>query len=1619
MADNLKAAGFAANLSAEQRKRLEEYSKSLSVHTTLSKMPASAANAKFKTLTPEQQADLVKNFGNENPVVQPVQRSALGTAWHYTGGAVGTAIGAVGKALGYTGGKVLAGLQNVSDFSTRVYRTAAIAADQGLDLGSSWTLANDKGDKVFSPNRIADAKVKFGNDAVDVAIRIASGEKPGVIMSSATPEQIKYLMLADPTNKTIPGIADKKVEAARANFQDTLDAVNAAKYSPGRQVANLVTPEELEGSGFYYKAVSGAVDAAYRIFADPLIIGGKVKRFYDVTKYAVDVVVGGGKAAEVFSKSSVINFWNQYGEGLTNLTKAQADGAPEAIAIAKQRLATLAPEFGPEVIKTFQKAGIDGSQTAKAFFENSQQTMEMFKGAIGRQRVIIPRMDPVRQLRVAAVTSGRKLLNIDAVGPKLVDDYFFGGATTTDGIAEKVINGQKEIIDQVTAKTNFKGIKRFSTAYIQHKIDRVKAAGTQAPMFDKETWDVMSPDAAQKIYQLARLVLPKRESRLLSEAFENMEEVGKRKDVYYGLWGTISELRGLNTTAPGQQIVRYLIGKNKAVYGLAKDPYSEKGSMPSDFNNMVAAPGMKDLDRAAARNTLFQRMIGIANSDMANKMISGWSFLTLAGPRYALRNAGEDLMVNLAIGRSPWGLAKEYQLNTRVNTYLQAAKELDGSHDWANNPLGAILRFANRKEVNQVKGELSAIKVKFDGSKQKIQNLKEELSALPKGSPDIPLKRAELEDTIKGLEGGFERQVQEVFANTLTSGRLNRWRSSLGLKPMNAKEAEILKEHIRYGNLQKRSEDVSEGGMNMFTGNDFISRAESVVDQTGVSTHALTITPPAEKLVRKPGTRGYARLGLSVQDEPSLYSWMFSISRYANDELGGIAVANLDNKKLAVEKMTAWMNNTPQGQKFLDDARLSNNMSAEEIASLNFERARDLFLKSDETLNLNLLNKVRIKNADGEWEVSGNLGIEDLSTLPERDLPNAIVGPTLVPAVELETITSNIIQNGWTFLGLSNARMSRQPIVLDEIVNIRKQFKKTGFENKWIEHYQRGIDPADVKKMEAAKENALRDLTNVVEERAVAQTIAYVDNPLVRSQLAWNIKNFARFYRATEDFYRRMFRVVKYNPEAIVKAALTYEGITHSGWIQEDDQGNAYFVYPGIAPTYGAVAKLFDRMGIGGEFKVPLPVNFGANLKMITPSLNPDSLMPTFSGPISGIAFTTLTELVNIWNPGAADTIKGYALGKYAVDQPILSAFLPAHINRLYSAMNQNDRNSQYASAYRKAVTYLEASGNGLEKKYDADGNLIPPTSAELEAYRIAVKNTTIGILGMRFIFGFFAPASPQVTLKSDMAQWVSDNGRANFKQAWNDLLAQYPGDYDAAMAKWVELYPNQIPFTVTESERNTIAPFRYAKESGEFVETNKTLFTNYPKAAAYLIPHKSGFSFDAYKTMKDMGLITNKRVEDYLQEVQTAADLQTYFAKKDEFDAAMSSALADYERTDIRVGFDAWKKVFFAGHPLVADELSKGSQKAIDRLKTLDELTQMLNAKPGVMPKTEAALAQMVALYQNYKTNRTEYDQFGGSEFLIKELKADTLARMQELAKFNENTKAAYDTIFGTLLGD
>jgi len=1553
---DLNAAASAAGLTPEEKKAMEAFNKTLSVHRELSNLPQSVAQQAYATKTPAQQAALKRVAGEEDPATK-ANRGWLGTAWHYTGGAL------------------LAGLTEVSDFSTRVYRTGAIAAMEGKNIADAWTTANDKGDKVFNPGRIEKATSRFGNDRIQVAMRVAAGEKLSAIASSGTEQQRQIAAMAAQNKDNL--------------FQDALDAVQAAKYSPGRQIANLITPEQLEGSGFFYRAVSGAVDAAYRVFADPLILAGKAKRLVDISRYSLDVVIGGNKVDEVFARPQIQNFWNTYGAELGAFKKAIDSGATKEAVAIKQRLTRIAPEFGDPVIKSFINAdvAITNADTARAFFLNAKQVEEMMMGQIGRKRVMIPRLDPLRKARITTVTTANKVFNLDRIGPRFVDDLYFGGASTDDGIAKAIIDGRETIVNTVKANREAKGTARLSMAQVQYRIDRFKAKFSQIPFFDGGRFDVTDKDAAKKVYQYALLVLPRNESRLIAQAFD-AAEVGRKKEIFYGLQSTIADIRGLNVTKEGKVLSDQLKSNPKREFA-ATDPRTgynpaalpdgeQVGLILSDLSDYVSTLSVRDIDRAASRSGLIQQIAGLAHSNWVEKMTTGWSFLTLAGPRYAIRNATEDLMVHLAIGESPFGLMKARGLSTRLRTARQVEEGLTTLGKAAQDPLGGVIRFVNGKEAKHYTQAIAAAQG----------------------------------DVVK---------IRQITAEALNEGKLARFYDQTGLGKFTIDDRKYLQEQILFGDLDNALMDVVEGGKNSFTGVDTFTRTVNFARKNNVRTAELGYNLPKGKFARAKGAKAYTQMA-PLANEANQVAWAMRIGYYSNDKLGRIAVANLaddaEGATAAIAKIAAFLNDPANAKQVAAFRMGERGISNEEHAKRVYDAAKQLFVKKDGKINQDLLSKVRTFDEEtGAYRITGKLGLDDLPKNID-DVPEYIVGPQLVPVTDTGNYTTSIMEWGWDWLGEANARLSREPMVLSEMIKLRKQFDDSGFEKAFIASYQKGItDPAALAKAEF---NARTKLAEIVEDRARLQTLAYVDNPAVQSQMAFSIRNFARFYRATEDFYRRMYRVVRYNPEAIVKASLTYEGVTHSGWVQQDDQGEPYFIYPGTQYVYKAVQAAMQALGVPAEFKTPFPVEFGAKLKMLTPSLNPESAIPTLAGPLSGFSIKVASNLVGIFNQGAADRITTTLLGKYAEDQPMVSAFLPAHVNRIYSAMNQDERDGQYASAMRKAMTYLEAGGHGLVQKYDENDVPIPFSAAELESYRLRLKNTTLGILGMRVVYGFTAPATAQVQLKSEMADWVRDNGEASFKQTWYGLLDKY-GDYDTAMTEWVKRYPDQMPFTVSESERSTDAYFRYAKESGDFVDGNEELFKQYPQGAAFLIPHKAGYSWDAYKTMTDMGLRTNKTVSDFMREVQTAADMQTYYEKKNSSEENLESVGTDFERSQLRAEIQNWATVFKAGRPLVQEELAQGGKKAIERMKALNDLQKMLDEKDAYKAAPEVAnkLRQMMDLYNSYKATKDQFEGVGGSQFLVNMNKEETIIKMRELSQFNENTQSAYNVLFGRLLGD
>jgi hypothetical protein len=352
--------------------------------------------------------------------------------------------------------------------------------------------------------------------------------------------------------------------------------------------------------------------------------------------------------------------------------------------------------------------------------------------------------------------------------------------------------------------------------------------------------------------------------------------------------------------------------------------------------------------------------------------------------------------------------------------------------------------------------------------------------------------------------------------------------------------------------------------------------------------------------------------------------------------------------------------------------------------------------------------------------------------------------------------------------------------------------------------------------------------------------------------------------------------------------------------------------------------------------------------------------------------------------------------------------------------MQKDERSSQYASAMRKAATWLEASGHGIKTKIDPNTGLeVSPTSGEVADYQDKLQSSTLTVLALRFMFGFFAPASPSVNLKSDMAKWVRDNGQVNYKSVFNTMIEKYNGDIDKAVGEWIKYYPDQMPYTVSESESNVVANVRAVDSANQWVKDNAGLLAKYPEAAAFLIPQAGKFDFNAYKILFKEGLKSNKTVSDFVRQVSVAKDREIYYQTKDEYDEMLKTAVTTDSKRQIRNDWELWSKEFKGVRPLLQEELGKGAAKAIDRTRALEDMRRMLEDKNVIVEKgTRQLLQDMLNEYDNYLTSR-DFASTPGSgltQEYVDMLRTTAIDSLKSIAEGNANAMAAYNSLFGPL---
>jgi hypothetical protein len=1553
--DNLKSAAMQAGLTPQESSQIDGLGKLIDSHQKLMALPETEAKQSFSNKTPEQQKAHIALFGGSNP---------LGDALHYATSVAKNVIAAPFKAL-----------NEVSDFTTRLYRTARIAADQNVDIGKAFEIANDKGDKVFSPGRISEAENLYGKDMMSVATQVASGVSLSDIITNGTDEE-----------KLIASQAAQLQETGGKDLllQDAINAAQAAKYSPGRDLANLLLPKSMEGGSGLYKGISGFGDAAFRIFADPTLQLGKAKKAYDAGNWFLFNVLGKeqytyGRSLRgivnndvqvdrVFSDSKVTNLFDVYGQDLEKLAKARKSLDYNAMAEASTNLKRLVPEFGPSAIDEFIRAGVKDAETAANYLKNVGDTTYILKGQAGRKVPLVPELTLARKLRVNTLTMADRVFNIDKVGRILVDNLY-GIGSTADDVITGLTTRAEEIGKTEKAISKFKqdGTFRFTVPQINVRIDRFAQKFATIPFFANDFFNVNEVNAAKKVYQLARLGNSRYHSKVISEIFAAGDE-GQKKKIFDGLWNTVGEVRGWNKSEAGQKILNASKGRVEQyapdIRTMVPDEAGnlvEKMVSPSNFggeqmavldwqlSSGVSVPRIMQLDSFVSKDALTTRIFGPNYKQWIDRGISIWSFGTLAGPRFVIRNAAEDLLVHALAGGSQFGILSGNKFIRRL-----AASDPD-------TKAGFISRLVNKADIKTAETKIA-----------------------------------------KAIENNDEVAINNVLLNGII-------KDALGGRIDAAGEARLMNHFATGGNKTALFDGVSEGTKNALRGASQYMNITSDVSNFGTKQGAIRIN---EQEYKRATGSSFGNLN-PVATQENRVSWMFTITANANSDLGSLAIKYLDPKIERVDAVNAirrYLDGLPAKDRgrfklYTTDATTQNH--AEAI----YDSVRPYFSKRNGDLNTELLNKIRTVDENGKIVVNAkNLGIDDIPGQGQYDLaPEFISGPQFVPLMG-DNFAGGIIEKGWNVMGAANARLTRQPMVIDSLNQTLKDMEESGFSERFIAKLTAGI--TDPESLAAAKANAERKLAGIAEDNAIEKVLAYVDNPEVRTQLAMNSRNFARFYRATEDFYRRVTRLVRYNPESLARASLTYEGIAHSGFVQTDENGDQYFFYPGLSPVYNVMSKLGPLFGLKDTFKTGMPVEFGAKLKMITPSMNPDSLFPTFAGPLAALPIQMVGNII----PQVNDLEK-YLTGNYGQDQPLINAVLPAHVNRFIATLQRDERTSQYASAMRKAATYLEASGQGLSTKIDPDtGEAVAPTSGELVKYQDKLQGSTITVLALRFMFGFIAPASPSINLKSDMAKWTRDNGEVSYKSTFNKMIEKNNGDIDKTVGEWIKYFPDQMPYTVSESESTVVANVRAVDSATQWVKDNEDLLAKYPQAAAFLIPQAGKFDFNAYKLLFKEGIKTNKTVTDFVRQVSVAKDKETYYQKKDEYDQMLSSAANTDSKRQIRNEWETWSTEFKGVRPLLQEELGKGAASGIERNRALEDLRLMLNDKNiTTESETRNLLAEMLDQYDSYISMR-DSSVTSTSQNYKDMLRTSAQDSIRSISEGNANALAAFNSVFAPL---
>lgn len=941
-------------------------------------------------------------------------------------------------------------------------------------------------------------------------------------------------------------------------------------------------------------------------------------------------------------------------------------------------------------------------------------------------------------------------------------------------------------------------------------------------------------------------------------------------------------------------------------------------------------PNIGALDAITARSSMLNALL--FNNRAGSSITDWWVLGTLAGPRFQLRNGVEEIGLYALTGGSFGGFWTGRAISTglregteRLSPEVVAAREavkrakqklddasknnptemdlarLEGELNLAKNDLAEVeKRFGGRgkklgfvKTLNRKAATAAVAKLERDGRQAKADALaswwlpflsKEEVSKAARlaqsGAPDAEVRKALAQMQSQAVA----RQMLSVIRDPDARGILPLLKRGASRDEMSERQRQILDwvddlTRSRYG-IQYQ-DDAAE------TARHFADGVMPAVDDLGDTSvidgelyrnvtlrGAYESEKVAGRVTHKQAEAMYVGLLMAVTDGPRGQAALRQLPKfwYAYNKTPGAP----DEKAMrdAVASVQRAMDESDlapvyQGRLSSAHSGIPNKPAEDVLMTLT-----GLFTTPSGKFNQALWDAMKSQGDKGgtvfklydkvDGQIVPRISADDLMTGKYEPSANLLVYNAERYQVPVKM---NFKDRTWATMGRSFARMVREPIWGSNYIDARRTFLP--MQRQWERLF--------------GKERAAQMAADASAERAYHLTMAYGDNPAVRTKLAWEVRNIARFYRAIEDFGRRMWRTGRNNPLAFWKASLAWNASLDTGWVFEDEYGEAYFIYPGSKAAINVMNDLMNLVGVG--MKVPdLEMTVSGKVQWLTPSADPESWLPTLSGVWAGVAYRPLLRSLPTMD-GLTKEIEKVVFGSISAEQTLqtplsgvpiagevasaLPSTLPPILNKtllgVVPAFFGNDLPGSFASRQvMKAALAMAANGDLPSADLSAD------EKAEY-MQRLDVTASMLSIASI--LFGLNAPAAPQIGT-AEASQFARNIGLSGLSPAFQRLLRKElekeDGSIETAMAKFVYQNPGNSPFTLSKSETGDSGFLLATNDNQDFILKNEDLYEAYPSGMAFFAPNTGENVLAASRVLGALGFRSPKAGSKYAEELLT-----------------------------------------------------------------------------------------------------------------------------------------------------